>query len=103
MRWPIAHRRYVLLPTIYTIDSKVVLGRFIQWWSGEMTWIDDVAIPCPLLLESLPLTPPQFLGCYSTSGLYIAAPTPLPGGHPKTLIHILLIRIRASSQDVEVE
>ena len=56
---PIALRRRVLLPTIYTVDSKVVLGRFIQRWLGEMTWIDDVAIPCPLLLlESLPVTPP---------------------------------------------
>ena len=74
--WPIAPRRHVLLPTIYTVDSKVILGRFIQWWSGELTWIDDVAIPCPLLLlESLPITPPRFLGRYSTSSLYIAAPT----------------------------
>ena len=49
----------VLLPTIYTVDSKVVLGRFIQRWSRELTWIDDVAIPYPLLLlESLPITPP---------------------------------------------
>ena len=64
---------------IYTIDFKAVLGWFIQRWSRELTWIDDVAIPCPLLYL----------------GLYIAAPTPSLG-HPKALIHILLIRIRAS-------
>ena len=77
MGWPIALCHHVLLPTIYTIDSKAVLGRFIQQWSGELTRIDDMAIPCPLLLlESLLLTPPRFLGRHSTSGLYIAAPTP---------------------------
>jgi hypothetical protein len=26
-----------------------VLGQFIQWWSREVTQINDVAIPCPLL------------------------------------------------------
>ena len=72
---------------IYTVDFKAVLGRFIQWWSRELTRIDDVVIPCPLL----------------HLGLYIATPTPLPGGIPETLIHIHLIGIRASSQDVEVE
>jgi hypothetical protein len=57
---PLTLRRLVLLPIIYTVDSKVVLGRFIQRWSGELTQIDDVAIPCPLLhLDSLPPTPPQ--------------------------------------------
>jgi hypothetical protein len=45
--------------------------------------IDNVVIPCPLLHLSL----------------YIAAPTPLPKGNPETLIHILLIRIRASYQE----
>ena len=75
-RSPLALRRLVLLSMIYTIDFKAVLGRFIQRWLGEMMWIDDVAIPCPLLLESLSLTPPRFLGRYSTSILYIAAPTP---------------------------
>ena len=73
----IALRCRIFLPTIYTVDSKVVLGRFIQRWSGELMRIDDVAIPCPLLLlESLSITPLRFLGRYSTSGLYIAAPTP---------------------------
>ena len=77
--WPITLRHRVLLPTIYTVDSKVVFGRFIQRWSRELMRIDDMAIPCPLLLlESLPLTPLWFLGRYSTSSLYIAAPTPLP-------------------------
>ena len=102
--WPITLCHHVLLPTVYTIDSKVVLGRFIQRWSGELTRIDDVAIPCLLLLlESLPITPPRFLGRYSCSGLYIEAPTPLPDEIAETLIHILLVRIRADSQDVEVE
>ena len=79
MGWPIALRRRVLLPTIYTVDSKMVLGQFIQRWSRELTRIDDMVIPCTLLLlESLPITPPRFLGRYSTSGLYIASPTLLP-------------------------
>ena len=47
MGWPIALRHRVLLSTIYIVDSKAVLGRFIQRWSGELTRIDDVAIPCP--------------------------------------------------------
>jgi hypothetical protein len=46
---PLDLRRLVLLPTIYTIDSKAVLCRFIQWWSREVTQIDDVAIPWLLL------------------------------------------------------
>ena len=100
--WPITLYHHVLLPTIYIVDSKAVLGRFIQRWLGEMTWIDDVAIPCPvLLLESLPLTPPIFLGRYSTSSPYIAA-LPPPSSDPqipKTLIHILLMRIRASYKE----
>ena len=59
MGLPITLHHRILLPTIYTIDFMAVLGRFIQRWLGEMTWIDDVAIPCPLLLlESLPVTPP---------------------------------------------
>jgi hypothetical protein len=37
-----------------------------------------------------------------TTPIYTAL-YPLPEGTPKTLIHILLVRIRASSQDVEVE
>ena len=83
--WPmgvaIALRRCILLPTIYTVDSKVVLGRFIQRWSGELTRIDDVAIPCLLLLlESLPITPPRFLGRYSCSP-YIRHPDPLLETH----------------------
>jgi hypothetical protein len=46
---PLALHCLILLPMIYTIDSKVVLGRFIQRWSREVTRIDDVVIPCPLL------------------------------------------------------
>jgi hypothetical protein len=34
---------------IYTVDAKSVLGWLIQQWSRELTWIDAVAIPCPLL------------------------------------------------------
>ena len=57
--WPITLCHHVLLPTVYTIDSKVVLGRFIQRWSRELMWIDDVVIPCPLLhLDSLAATLP---------------------------------------------
>ena len=83
MGWPIALCHHVLLPMIDIVDSKAVLGWFIQQWSGELTRIDDVAIPCPLLLlDSLPLTPPRFLAPYSTSGLYIAAPTPRPSSDP---------------------
>ena len=44
---PLAPSRLVLLPTIYTVDSKMVLGQFIQWWLAELTQIDDVAIPAP--------------------------------------------------------
>jgi hypothetical protein len=92
---PLALRRLVLLPTIYTVDFKTVLGRLIQRWSKELTRIDDVAIPCPLLhLDSLLATPPR---------LYIPTPTSLPRTIPETLIHIILVSIRASSQDVEVE
>ena len=65
---------------IYTIDFKAVLGRFIQRWSRELTWIDDVVIPCPLLhLDSLPPTLPQPI--YSS-------PYPLPRAIWETLIHI---------------
>jgi hypothetical protein len=39
---PLALYRLVLLPTIYTVDSKAVLGRFIQRWSREVTRIDDM-------------------------------------------------------------
>jgi hypothetical protein len=68
---------------IYTIDFKAVLDQFIQWWLRELTWIDDVVIPCPLLLlDFLPPTPPEGLG------LYILAPTPHPRAISKTLIHI---------------
>ena len=50
----VPHRQ--LLPMIYTIDFKAILGQFIQRWSRELTRIDDVAIPCLLLhLDSLPL------------------------------------------------
>ena len=57
---PLTLHRFVVLPTIYTVDFKVVLGRFIQRWSRELTGIDDVVIPCPLLhLDSLPPTLPQ--------------------------------------------
>ena len=38
-----------LLPDIYTVDFKVVLGRFIQRWLTELTQIDDMAVPYPLL------------------------------------------------------
>ena len=94
-RSPLALYHFVLLPMIYTVDFKAVLGRFIQRWSRELTRINDVVIPCPLLhLYSLPLL---------HLGLYIAALTPLPRGIPETLIHNLLIRIRVNYQDVEVE
>jgi hypothetical protein len=52
-RSPLALRRLVLLPTIYFIDFKVVLGRFIRRWSWEVMWIDDVAISLLLLDLSL--------------------------------------------------
>jgi hypothetical protein len=45
---PLILRRLLLL-TIYTVDFKAVLGRFIQRWLREVTRIDDVAIPFPLL------------------------------------------------------
>jgi hypothetical protein len=75
-------RRLVLLPTIYTVDSKVVWGQFIQWWSREVMQIDDVAIPCPLLY--LP---------------YIYQPLPPPSVDPESLIYVFLMRIRASHQE----
>jgi hypothetical protein len=46
---PLALRRLIHLPKIWTLDFKAILGRFIQQWSRELTRIDDVAIPCPLL------------------------------------------------------
>jgi hypothetical protein len=46
---PFTLRHLVLLPTIYTVDSKVVLGWFIQLWSREVMRIDDMAILCSLL------------------------------------------------------
>jgi hypothetical protein len=46
---PLTIRRLVLLSTIYSVDSKAVLGRFIQRWSREMTQIYDVALPWLLL------------------------------------------------------
>jgi hypothetical protein len=46
---PLVLHHLVLLPTIYIIDYNVFLGRFIQRWSREVTRIDDVATPCPLL------------------------------------------------------
>jgi hypothetical protein len=49
VRGPLTLHRLVLLPMIYTINSKAVLDQFIQRWSREVMWIDDVAIPCPLL------------------------------------------------------
>jgi len=79
--WPITSHHLVLLPTIYTVDSKAVLDRFIQWWLGELMRIDDVVIPYPLLhLESLPSTPPRFHGRYSCSP-YIRHPDPLLETH----------------------
>ena len=49
----VSHR---LWESISVIDQ----GWFIQRWSRELTWIDDMVIPCPLLhLDSLPPTPPQ--------------------------------------------
>ena len=52
---PLALRLFVLLHTIYTIDFNDVLGWFIQRWSRELTWIDDVVVPCPLY--KAPYTP----------------------------------------------
>jgi hypothetical protein len=46
---PLTLRRLVLIPTIYTVDSKAVLGQLIQRWSRELMRIDDMEIPCPLL------------------------------------------------------
>jgi hypothetical protein len=48
-RSPLALRHLVLLSTIYSVDSKVVLGWFIQRWSREVMRIDDMALPWPLL------------------------------------------------------
>jgi hypothetical protein len=78
---PFILRCSILFPTIYTVDSKMVLSQFIQRWSREVMWIDDVAIPCPLL--HLP---------------YIYLPLPPPSVDLETLIHIFLMRIRASYQ-----
>jgi len=79
--WPITSCHLVLLPMIYTVDSKAVLGRFIQRWSGELTRIDDMAIPCPLLhLEYLATTPPWFLA-NTLPPPYIKAPRPPPRGY----------------------
>ena len=61
----ISHR---LSESISAIDQ----GRFIQRWSRELTRINDVVIPCPLLYL----------------GIYIAAPTPLTTAILKPLIHI---------------
>jgi hypothetical protein len=46
---PLILHNLVLLPTIYFVDFKAVLSRFIQRWSREVTRIDDVAIPWQLL------------------------------------------------------
>ena len=65
----------ILLPTIYILDVKAVLGWFIQRWSGELMRIDDMVIPCPLLhLESLPSTPPRFLGLDPLQEIHIYIP-----------------------------
>ena len=84
---PLILRRLVLLLTIYTIDYKVILGQLSQQWLGELTRINDVAIPCPLLhLESLPFTPFKFLGRYS-SFPYIRRPKPPPCDTPLHTLH----------------
>jgi hypothetical protein len=46
---PLALRCLLLLSMIYFVDFKVVLGRFIQRWLREVTRINDVAFPWPLL------------------------------------------------------
>jgi hypothetical protein len=46
---PLTLNHFVLLPMIYFVDFKAVLDRFIQRWSREMTQIDDMALPWPLL------------------------------------------------------
>jgi hypothetical protein len=46
---PLALRSLILLPTIYFVDFKVVLGRFIQRWSMDVMWIDDMALSWLLL------------------------------------------------------
>jgi hypothetical protein len=51
---PLAHRHLILLPTIYTVDSKAVLRWFIQQWLREVT-------------QSMMW---QFLALYSISHIY---------------------------------
>jgi hypothetical protein len=46
---PVALHRLVCVSNIYTVNFKMVLSRFIQRWSRELTWIDDVTMLCPLL------------------------------------------------------
>jgi len=93
LRSPFALHRLVCVSKIYTVNFKAVLSRFFQRWSREMTRINDMAMPCPLL--HLP---------------YIRHPLPPPGGHHAIESH-LSFRSRyttwekppQSSQDVEVE
>jgi hypothetical protein len=73
----------VLLSTIYSIDFKVILGQFIQQWLREVTRIDDVVVPWPLL----------------HLGLYKDAPSP-PGGHLSFRSRLNTRRIRARLSNI---
>jgi hypothetical protein len=91
---PLTLHRLILLSTIYTIDSKAILGRLIQRWSRELTRIDDVVIPCLLLhLNSLPATPPRPV---------YTSPTPVPRAISETLIHIHLFGSRHNTKRIRV-
>ena len=52
-------------------SAPLVLSQFIQQWSRELMWIDDMAMPCPLL--HLP---------------YIRSPLPPLGGHHPIESHL---------------
>ena len=49
LRSPFTLHRLVCVFKIYTVNFKMVLSQFIQWWSRELTRINDVSMPCPLL------------------------------------------------------
>ena len=84
---PLALRCLVCVSKIYIVDFKAVIGQFIQRWSRELTWIDDVAMSCPLL--HLP---------------YIRRPLPSLGVHPSFRSrYTTREKSPQSSQDVEVE
>jgi hypothetical protein len=80
---PLALRQLVLLPMIYSVDFKAILGRFIQQWSREVTRIDDMVVPWPLLHLSL-----------------YKDPLPSPGGHLSFRLRLNTRRIRARLSNV---